>query len=151
MEKFILSEETQAITVRVEEPAVVERQKTSPLILTGILKSPREPSAQVASRHFFYCFLLRDATAFYFCSFLKPLLPNPGEWVVVSVLGHVLEHVPRHVLGMHVPEHMLENMPVNMPDRPVPEYVLKHVPKHVLRHMLDKHVLNRMAHAVLMT
>ena len=30
-------------------------------------------------------------------------------------------------------------------------HVLKHVPKHVLRHMLDKHVLNRLAHAVLMT
>ena len=50
---------------------------------------------------------------------------------------HVLEHMPGHVL------------------RHLPEYVLKYVPQHVLRHMLDKqvleHVLNQMAHTVLMT
>ena len=68
-------------------------------------------------------------------------LPSPlpeGEWFRVPVLGQVL----RHILGRHLPEHMLVHMP---------EYVLKQVPKHMLRHMLDKHVPNRMAHAVLMT
>ena len=49
-----------------------------------------------------------------------------GGWVWKPVLGHVL--------GRHMPE-----------------YVLNHLPKHVLRHMLDKHVLNQMAHTVLMT
>ena len=52
--------------------------------------------------------------------------------------------------GRHVPEHVLEHMPGHVL-RQVPEYGLEHVPQHVLRHMLDKHVLNRMAHAVLMT
>ena len=52
----------------------------------------------------------------------------------------------RHVLGGHVPEHMPGHVLKH-----VSEYVLKHVPQHVLRHMLDKHVLNRMAHAVLVT
>ena len=70
-----------------------------------------------------------------------------GGWVRKPVLGKVL----RHLLGRHVPEHVLEHMPwhvlKHVPDRPVSEYVLKHV----LKHMLDKHVLNRMAHAVLMT
>ena len=66
-------------------------------------------------------------------------------WVVVPVLGHVLKqvhrHVLRHVLGRHVPEHMLEHMPGQ---------VLRHLPEYVSRHV-PKHMLNPMAHAVLMT
>ena len=64
----------------------------------------------------------------------------------MPVLGHVPRHMLRYVLGRHVPEHIHGHVLKHMP-----EYVLKHVPKHVLRHIIDKHVLNQMAHAVLMT
>ena len=93
---------------------------------------------------------------------LPVVLHCAGGWLVVPVLGYVLEHMPRHVLGRHVSEHMPEHVMRHM-SKHVTEYVLKHVTKHVLRHIPDKHVLehmsrhvpkhvlNPLAHAVLMT
>ena len=74
----------------------------------------------------------------------------------MPVLGHALgRHVPEPMLE-HMSGHVLKHVPdrhvlKHVPDRHVPKYVLKHVPKHVRRHMPNKHVLNQMAHAVLMT
>ena len=55
----------------------------------------------------------------------------------MSVLGNV----PRYLPGRHIPEHMLQHVPGNV-SRHMPGYESRHIPKHLLQ---------RMAHAVLMT